>query len=190
MLYVELRSCQTYQRLVKKGTSDPEMQEALQQLGSRCEGVSDKMLQTRDHWMRVAAEGGDYLARQDWAFQLGKTVEAYRVIEDFWLDGNASALPLMSHLAKHGISSHTAMGEPDYVRAYAFNLIYLKLDMAARAYGQSWKPPESQRLDRYIAYEQHLKQIGGYLTPQQQADAERLAIRMIRNNENCCTGTF
>jgi|ADGO01.1.fsa_nt_gi hypothetical protein len=191
MLYVELKACMKYRRVMNRKTPlSEEMVESMRALGLRCEGVSEELLETRKHWVRLAAEGGDYLARQSWAFELGKTVEAFRVMEAFWLDGNASALPLMSHLAQQGISADSAGGEPDYVRAYAYNLIYLKLELAARARGEPWKPGASPRLDRYIAYEERLKQIGGFLSPQQQAAAEKLAIQMVSMNKHCCTGSF
>jgi hypothetical protein len=76
-------------------------------------------------------------------------------------------------------------GEPDLVRAYAFRLINFKLHEAW--YGEKTLGWPREDL---AAKAEELSRTGGFLTPQEEAQAVQLARRLLEQNRNCCSGVW
>lgn len=79
----------------------------------------------------------------------------------------------------------TPGGEPDYVRAYAYQFANLKVNEAI--FASSVYPSHRNRLR---AIEDSLANLASYLTPQQTAEAAALGRRLLRENPNCCVSFF
>lgn len=126
------------------------------------------------------------IAMSKWAQELrrqGKEQESFELREALWRQGDVSAAVSLSIHYRDEMSS--LAGDQDYVRAYAFTLIWNKVYEAASV--SSASPKRASRLD---ADDSALRAIGAYLTPQQQEEAESLAVQLLAENTNCCIGRW
>ncbi len=156
---------------------------------SYCEGVTDDHVLEAEFWAKLAAEGGDYVGIQTYAHMLGPGQERLAVMQSFWDDGNISALPTLS--AEYFVGSHGGSGsKPDYVRAYAYHLIYTKVHESVKTSNGDATAPSGTKVGSAIALENHLNYLGGFLSPRDQAQAEKLAAQLLAQNGNCCTGSL
>lgn len=189
MLYLDLLTCSLQKQAHGDQPSDgTEHTHGVEENPDRCKGLSEAHLQNIERWAQMAAEGGDYLGIQYWGGALGKTNEAFEVFSAFWRDGNASALQALSTLYAVGAPA-SSKGQPDWVSAYAYHFIYYKLDEAVRTSGASWRSA-SRHIDTYLALGDHLRYLGGMLSPNQQQAAEALAAELLAENARCCVGNF
>ena len=155
-------------------TSHLERNLRLQQ--QRCDGITDAHLRDVKEWARLAAEGGDFLGMRFWVRELGNTQEAVEIWKQAWSAGYVNALQAMSLAYKRGVPTDTKEAS-DYVQTYAYQLAYFKVIEASYA---------SQDASMMATIDGVLSSIGGNLTPNQQAEAERLAFDLLRSNTNCC----
>lgn len=181
MLFSELLTCDHIAHPRRQDSRYGESDETL----FRCEGLTDKHFNNFKDWARIASERGDYLGRQYWAGELGNTQEAVHVLMEYWEDGNASALPALSNRYRLGV----AKGEPDWVSAYAFSLVYFKVGEAARAAAQS-RNPSGRGMRTHVALGEHVNSLAARLNPSQQAQGEAMAHALLVQNPKCCVGSF
>jgi hypothetical protein len=177
MLYSELLTCDRIAHPRRQDSQYGESDETL----LRCEGLTDKHFNNFNEWARIASERGDYLGRQYWAGELGNTQEAVHVLMEYWEDGNASALPALSNRYRLGVAS----GEPDWISAYAFSLVYFKVSEAAHA-----RNPSGRGMKTRVALGEHVNSLAARLNPSQQAQGEAMAHALLVQNSKCCVGSF
>ncbi len=154
-----------------------------------CKDVTDDLAMESKFWAKLAAEGGDYLGIQTYAHMLGAGSERLALMERFWEDGNISALPTLSggfFDGSHGDST----SQPDYIRAYAYHLIYSKVHESTKNVASGATSPAGAKVGSSIAIENHLRYLGGFLSSQQQIEAEKLAAGLLSRNSNCCIGSL
>ena len=150
-------------------------------MSSAC-GISAAQKDEALHWLELAAKAGDLLIVAEYAAELGDTPEALNIWETLWQNqGYSGSLSPLAIKYRKGVVT----GEPDYVRAYAYQFIELKLLQAA--YESSASPHRASLLG---AVEDSLRYTGGFLNPQQTAAAEALAKQLLAENPNCCSGSI
>ena len=125
-----------------------------------CRGITPEQKAELPTWTERAAEAGDAFGLTSWARSLGETEAGLAAWEKAWRHGIRGALAELATLYERGVAD----GQPDYVRAYAFRLISLKLHEAW--YGE--RPSTMQRND-VDSMERSLRHTSGFLTPQEQA---------------------
>lgn len=172
---------------VARGVDTSLYEESIRQRFALCKGVTDEQIATAPQWLAAASAGGDFLAMRYLARAEGhrseKSVEIYR---ELWERGHLSAGDTLGIFYKLGIPSETD-GRPDYVRSYAYSLVDAKVREAACARNDTLSPGARNYLQ---ILQESLAQKSGFLTPQEQAEAEALTVELLRDNENCCLGSW
>lgn len=148
-----------------------------------CRGTADSMLDEAAMWRQQAVDAGYYFAMQDQARELRGTPRELEIWESLWQRGHANALQLLKIRYSQGVAG----SPPDYVRAYAYTLIYFGLMQAAFQDLQSQTPTQKYML---FTVEESLRQAGSYLTPGETETAITLAIELLKKNPNCCIGRW
>jgi hypothetical protein len=147
-----------------------------------CSGITAQQKAEAPRWLDVAVQAGDFQAVQEYAVQLGDTAEALKIWDTLWQEqGFRGSLSPLAIRYSNGVAG----GPPDYVRAYAYKLIELKLLEAA--YQDSASPNSRNMLG---AMQESLRYTGGFLDPQQTAAATALAKQLLAENPNCCSGSI
>ena len=149
-----------------------------------CRGLTAEQKAELPVWTERAARAGDPFAITAWARSLGDTAEGLAAWEAAWRNGVRSAPAALATLYERGVPGVSG-GQANYVRAYAFGLIAWKLHEAW--YGEQRSP--AQRNDLH-AMEGSLRHMGGFLTPQEQAQAVQLARQLLEENPKCCSGVW
>lgn len=148
-----------------------------------CEGVSDEQANDAERWARLAAEAGDYMGIRLLTEEIGKTQESYELWQQAWEQGYVNGAQAMIIYYRDGIPESLG-GEPDYIRMYAFQLIRNKLHEAA----SQWASHSNS--NKLAAMDNALRGTGGFLTPQEQEEAEALAAEILSEDRNCCLGMW
>ncbi|MGH8237022.1 MAG: hypothetical protein ACREXP_08370 [Steroidobacteraceae bacterium] len=147
-----------------------------------CSGITAQQKDEAARWLDVAVQAGDFQAVQEYAVQLGATPEALKIWETLWQEqGFRGSLSPLAIKYSQGVAG----GQPDYVRAYAYKLIEVKLLEAV--YQDSASPNHRSMLG---AMQESLRYTGGFLDPQQTVAAEALAKQLLAENPNCCSGSI
>jgi hypothetical protein len=149
-----------------------------------CRGITSTQKAELPTWTERAAKAGDPFALTAWARSLGETAGGLSAWEKAWQQGIRSAPASLANLYEHGVPG-VKDGEPDFVRAYAFRLINLKLHEAW--YGET---PSGWPRNDIAAKAEELRRTDGFLTPQEQAQAVQLAKSLLEQNRNCCSGLW
>jgi hypothetical protein len=148
-----------------------------------CEGLSDEQIDSRQDWLRLAVELGDYYGTRFLTAELGKTQESFELWQQAWDDGHINGVTALILYYRRGIPEHLD-GRPDYVQTYSYTLIRNKIYEASDQYAEI---PNS---DRREATHADLIGIGSHLSPHEQEEAENLAADLLEANENCCYGSW
>lgn len=161
-------------------TQIPEIERvALREPHEFCSGTTATQIAESDMWLRNAADAGEFWSRQERAVNLGNTPEAIEEWKSLWKDGHYAALPALSIYLQKGVYG----GEPDYLNAYAYNYIQYKLIEAAYRTGNA-----GVDLTEVIEVEATVRRSAGFLTPEQNEAALKLAENLMRESPNCCSG--
>jgi hypothetical protein len=169
-------------------TSRPSSNVAVDEAGLRqvyefCKGVTAEQRAQAPAWLNMAVARGDLVALRAQAMELRRSApdRYYEAVKSLWEDhGFTGALSPLAVIHKHG---RTPEGQPDYVRAYAYQFAELKL--VESVYGNS-QFPSHRNLLRGI--EGALSNTSSYLTPQETQEAIALAERYLKDNPHCCVG--
>jgi hypothetical protein len=147
-----------------------------------CEGVSTEQMSESLDWLKRAASGGDFIAGQRWAERLGQSQEGFEAWEARWRQGDPVALMALARHYERGVPASTG-GRPDPVRAHAYRLVDYHLREAVYSQFQGLQAARTQHGDS-------VRDAGGRLSPQQDAEARALAKRILAENRNCCRGIW
>lgn len=169
-------------QLIEPGEAMQFHEQDLLERFQQCEGVTRDHQQNRIQWAEMAAHNGSFQAMREMAHHHGYTPEGLRWHELGWQQGHVSAADAISVFLQRG-ASDPENGQADYFRAYAY--LYLNYKVYAEAMSLSQSPAT---MNRIVSMENTVRNLGGYLTPQEQAAAESLAARLLAENENCCLG--
>lgn len=148
-----------------------------------CRGTDQSLLDEADLWRQMAIDAGSYFAMQDLARELRGTPQELEIWESLWQRGHVSALQVLKIRYSQGASG----APPDYVRAYAYTLIYSGLLQAAFSELRSPTPTQQMML---VTVEDSVRQAGSYLTPAETETAIALAASLLKDNQNCCIGRW
>ncbi|HXV40911.1 MAG TPA: hypothetical protein VD701_08115 [Steroidobacteraceae bacterium] len=148
-----------------------------------CHGAEESVLDEADLWRQMAIDAGYYFAMQDLAREHRGTPQELEIWESLWQRGHVSALQVLKIRYSQGASG----SPPDYVRAYAYTLIYSGLLQAAFSELPSPSPTQQMML---VTVEDSVRQAGSYLTPAETETAIALAASLLKDNQNCCIGRW
>lgn len=157
-------------------------EEDLTESFERCEGITADHHENKVQWAEIAAYAGDYWAMTEMAYLNGYTPQGLYWYEQAWLHGYAGAADSLSVYYREG-AADSENGQPDYFRSYAY--LYVGYKIYADALSRSTSP---QAMNRIVSMENVVRQHGSFLSPEQQAQAESLAARLLEENGNCCLG--
>ncbi len=147
-----------------------------------CEGVSTEQMAESLDWLQRAARGGDFIAGQRWAERLGHSQEGFEAWEARWRQGDPAALLALARHYERGVPASTG-GQPDPVRAHAYRLVDLHLREAVYA---SFEGTQTMRAQ----HGESVRDAGGRLNPQQEAEAQALARQILADSRNYCRGIW
>lgn len=157
-----------------------------------CSGVTQVQIESRDDWLKLAVDAGDFLAMRDYArFVLGtKTTEGFELYKKTWENGHISSASAMAIFYRDGTPAELN-GEPDMLYSYAFTLISNSVKKSVGRIGSdAGEPSIPLSANRLYSMDQLLSRKGAYLTPSQVEEAEHLAIGILINNDACCLGNW
>jgi len=149
----------------------------------RCEGLDSDQISQAENWIRLAVQNGEYMGTRFLTEELGRTEESFDLWQAAWDEGHINAAQALIMYYRDD-SPDAVNGAPDYIKTYAFQLIRNKVRLAANEFSDMPNPQMAQ------AYDDALKVTSGFLNPQEQREAEQLAIEILSANENCCIGTW
>lgn len=147
-----------------------------------CEGVTAEQMAESLDWLMRADKGGDYIAGQRWATRLGYSQEGFEAWEGRWRQGDPHALLALSRHYERGVPASTG-GVPDPVRAHAYRLVDFHVREAVYSKFQGLQTMRTLHADQ-------VRLAGGNLNPQQHAEAQALAQRILAENPSCCRGMW
>lgn len=147
-----------------------------------CEGISAEQMAESLDWLMRADKGGDYIAGQRWATRLGHSQEGFEAWEARWRQGDPHALLALSRHYERGVPESTG-GVPDPVRAHAYRLVDFYVREAVYSKFQGLQTQRTMHADE-------IRSAGGRLNPQQHAEAQALAQRILSENPACCRGMW
>lgn len=146
-----------------------------------CVGLTEEQLNAAEDWLYLAADSGDFLAIRELAHHFGDDSEASaELYQQLWERGHVSATEALGIAYSNGTAPGLD-GQPDHIRSYAYT--YAGFAVYKAIMERSNRPGAHNRI---VSMDDVLAMRGGYLSPQQQAQAEQLAYDMLRENENCC----
>lgn len=167
---------------VHRGLDTTSHSEIITEGYEKCQGITQKHTENIIQWAELAAHNGDFLSMRTMANEKGFTPEGLEWYEKAWKAGHVSAADALSIWHRNG-ASETSGRQPDYLTSYAYLLVNYKVyEDALKSSGY----PQAQNL--IVSMDSALQGLGGYLSPQEQAQAENLAVKLLRENENCCFG--
>lgn len=154
-----------------------EMREQFRQ----CNGVTSEDIATAGRWREMALRYGRILAYLDYAGSLGTTEEGLAAWEKAWTARSGPALHWIGTLYERGVRP-LADGTPNYMEAYAYKFLHLKLQQAVTP------NPQTQTRHSFLErFQKDLDRTGGYLNPNQWATAvARAQVLMEQANRDCC----
>lgn len=147
-----------------------------------CAGVTTEQMSESLDWLQRAASGGDFIAGQRWAERLGHSQAGFEAWEARWRQGDPAALLALARHYERGVPASTG-GQPDPVRAHAYRLVDYHLREAVYSQFQGLQAARTQHGDS-------VRDAGGRLSPQQEAEAQALAKRILGDNRDCCRGIW
>ena len=170
-------------RPTRRGANAAAAETAMTQVYAFCDGITPAQKEEAPAWLIKAASSNELFALRAQADQWLKAKDRNKftaAYEDLWLKhGYTGALSPLAVMYKRGVNG----SGPDYLRSYAYQLTEVRL--VKSVYGDSAFPSHRNMI---VGMENALSNTASYLSPQQTADAVRLADQMLRNNRHCCVG--
>ena len=150
---------------------------------AQCQGVSSDQAFDIEQWARIAVDVGDYMGTRLLVEEIGPSQESFELWQNAWEQGHINAATGLLLLYRKGVPEHLN-GQPDYIQTYAYQLVRNMMYEAASEYSSYSNSNRLQAMDNA------LRGTGGFLTPQEQAEAENLAADLMESNANCCIGSW
>lgn len=175
---------------IPAGLDTSEMEELIRKNYETCEGITVEQKDDAEYWLEVAAGANDFLALREYARYLGSgTRESFELIQNTWDMGFVSAANSLAIYYEKGGAG--VGGQVDYVNSYAYSLIGSQVYQAALLRdGSRQSRYGTQSHNKIKSLDDMLAAKAGYLTPDQQAEAEQVAIDVLKKNESCCRGSW
>ncbi len=147
-----------------------------------CKSISDELIRNREVWLERAIELNSHEALISRDFFTGRygPINESQFYKRAWDAGYILAGELRS---PSDVSRHAYGLEPDPIRTYAYSLAKITV---LEAYLK-----QSNLLNAdYLISQIKNNYAGDYISPKDIFEAEKLAIELIQNNENCCKGPW
>lgn len=166
---------------VDVGLDTGPVEEMIRETYERCDGITTEQKEGAEHWLEIAADEEDYLAMREYARYLGSnTRESFELRQKTWEMGFVSGAGSIAIYYKNG-------DQVDYLKSYAYSLISSQIYKAALLRdGSRHSRYGTQVHNKIKSLDDLLSTKAGYLTPEQQAAAEQIAIDLLKANTNCC----
>lgn len=145
-----------------------------------CQGSTPAQLAESGTWLMVAVSQNNLRAQQIQAMKLGDTPQAIHAWQRLWNAGHATSLQPLQILHSRGAADPLAR-RPDYLRAYAYTLIELKLHEAAAA-----ADPVNVHAMQIRSLRELLGHHERFLSATQIQQAVELGAALLQENPNCC----
>lgn len=147
---------------------------------NHCQGSTPAQLAESGTWLMVAVSQDNLRARQIHAMKLGDTPQAISAWRQLWHAGHATSLQPLQILHSRG-AADPIRRRPDYLHAYAYTLIELKLrEAAATADPVNVHAMQIRSLRELLSHHER------FLNPAQVQQAIELGARLLQDNANCC----
>lgn len=151
-----------------------------------CSRVTDLQISEREKWNTMAKELGSARALGQRARELLQTdpEAAFEVYQQLWNAGEISFASELQRAYQTG-TAPKANGKPDLITAYAFELLLNKVFEQAH---YDSKNPNATNLAAMM--DESLAQLAANLTYEQKISAEERAVKLLKENQNCCKGIW
>jgi len=158
-----------------------------------CDGVTESQQREYLVWGERSADSGDFIGINFMISDaIGKEdrLQSFYWLEKAWeINGHVGATESLAvHYSRGWFpSSDGTLSRPDFKMAYAYHLLSKVINLKSNQINY----PDSTFAANYLSQVDEVDQyITANLSPSEQKDAERIAAKLLRDNEHCCYGNW
>ena len=155
-----------------------------------CSSLSQDQIERAEEFFKLGSEAGDFLATaalyEQYLFE-GDWEPLFEVSQRMWEEhGNATALGALVQIYDQELLNNIQIGTtPNRVTAHALNIVSLEVHFLG--FGQFYQAETGSSSNFRVEIDSLLANTAEKLSPQEHLEAEEIAIKLISENQNCCT---